>query len=901
MKQQRTPRRWVVLLGVLSVLAIGAWCSPALALEPTDQWEGSIDYGATGGTFLEDRCQATVFGCLPGKFDEQGDAVSSNSSASLCGIPENASLVKATLIWMGSLGPDGKPDDSVKLQPPQGVATVVKAKESDLAQTQYEGKDVNDNPATFKYYTYRVDVTDILRVHSVTNRLPLNGEYSISDYQGYADEPYRLMKAALGGWSIFIVYSVPSASPKRIYYYTDFRAVRDSVLMLTPSGFVAPVNAQAKATFFVGEGDPEIAGQGTASHPEELRVENALLTDACNPSNNPYNSSINTNLCPADGGCRKKQFSVDLDTFPITMRNGATDLNVQMSVGQDLILPNFILLSISSKAPDFDIPNEPEKSSLPKPGTSLIPGQQVTYYIYIQNAGEDVASDVRLRDDLPADVTYVPGSTYLTEPNGERKQIPDLTGGLYPLTSPINIAENMLPGRDYRRTVEFKATLNSVAQGVSKDTIVQNIGEIISGNGNTYFTNGGEAVRHSVRLEGTEGKLYISPGPHNPGNRFVSAGKKDLVFSQVHLKVTDGRVDLLSMRFVASEGMDGSLISKASLYVDKNGDGALDSGDVLLGSSVTPEARAVTFNQFSSISPLEVGTETDLLWVVDIADNAAVGKALSYTLLADNVNLLGFKFGLPFETPTITIPDPTQVALAIERGASSMATSTQKPGTSVAALQLTATSYSDSVVLSSLTVRAEGSLYDPTEISGISLYLDSNNNGRVDSGETKLGEGTFADDDGSVTFDGLSQSIPSGNAKSFVFQVDLAAAASLGSSFSLTIADNSDVVLSDSTKQVVGAPVLGNTITIQENSSTCLIDADCQELGDNYVCDVVNGVCVEGSAEDGDETVDGDNDTIIPPKKKSSGCQIASGASFGLLALLSALTLLAVVRRKQRG
>jgi len=79
---------------------------------------------------------------------------------------------------------------------------------------------------------------------------------------------------------------------------------------------------RAKATFFVGKGNPDLPGMGIgATHNKELRFNNFLLTDSCNPTNNPYNSTINTNVCDgnASGGtCRTNQYSVDLDTFDVS-------------------------------------------------------------------------------------------------------------------------------------------------------------------------------------------------------------------------------------------------------------------------------------------------------------------------------------------------------------------------------------------------------------------------------------------------------------------------------------------------------------------------------------------------------------------------------------------------------
>ena len=92
-------------------------------------------------------------------------------------------------------------------------------------------------------------------------------------------------------------------------------------------------------------------------------------------------------------------------------------------------------------APDFQI----EKISTYLTGNPavLLAGETLRYTITVKNIGSDNASDAQLRDAIPTNTAYVPGSTM-------RNGVPvaDAAGGVSPLVSgiSINAPENLTPG-----------------------------------------------------------------------------------------------------------------------------------------------------------------------------------------------------------------------------------------------------------------------------------------------------------------------------------------------------------------------------------------------------------------------------------------------------------------------
>jgi len=102
----------------------------------------------------------------------------------------------------------------------------------------------------------------------------------------------------------------------------------------------------------------------------------------------------------------------------------------------------------------------------------LLAGERLRYTITVQNVGTEDATDARLRDELPVNTAYVPGSTTL---NGV--PLADGPGGAFPLgagidinapedTSPGYLRADSSPGADNVATIQFDVTVDpAVADG----------------------------------------------------------------------------------------------------------------------------------------------------------------------------------------------------------------------------------------------------------------------------------------------------------------------------------------------------------------------------------------------------------------------------------------------------
>jgi len=876
-------------------LLLSLFTTDALALEPADKWEGPIDYAATGGSFLEDTCYAGPTGCILGQFDNQGDMVTATSSAGMYGIPEGVNVVKAYLIWMGSVDAEnGNPDMQLTLLPPSGKEYEVTALAEDMTESIKDDFDADDLPATYYYYTNRVDVTKLLQDHNSVNNMPLNGSYTVKNFTGYADEPYLKRQVALGGWSLFLVYSKSGSQSKRIYYYNYFDQIRDQVLELEPTGFVAPENAIAKFTMFVGEGDPGIEGSGTGVHDESIFFNNIQLVDNCNTANNPFNGTVNTNLDQAEGDCREQVYSIDLDTFFVSeyLTAGDTGANIELSLGQDLVIPNYFVLSISSKRSDFDIPNKPEKSASVSTGGFLAPEEVFTYYIYVQNNGENVATDVKVRDQLPSELVYIENSTYVIEPNGDRRKIDDIEGGFAPSTNSIAIASSLPPGEAHRRVVEIGVRLKSESDGIVKGNIINNTAEIISGRGDIFFTNGGSPVTHTVRLEAYEGTMQFAMGKKHSESRFVAPGETGVVLAQINLSSENGDVALSNMIFTPADQTNGEVVDSATLYWDLNSNGKVDLTDRQLGETSNWSVGGLVFSDFSVLGSVKENQQQNLLLTGDISQSAMAGDSSQLELLSDNVSVRGFVRGLPFKTAMLYLPDSSTV-LSAEPGLENPSDGYLTPGAESNVLQFKLRSYASAVNIQAMTFQLEGTIYDATELESLELFRDSNQDGIFGATDVTLATTPITTDDQLVVFSTLNESLPANSEMHYALKAKFSVDAGENKNFRISLN-----AVDAGGQSALGTPVMGGLLTISSDLVACDSDQDCiLSLDDSWYCDQLLSVCKQGDVADGDMEqsdgdIDGDMDTEIDEESASGGCQNTKAPS--ALILLIALCYLAV-------
>lgn len=500
-----------------------------------------------------------------GKYNPQADICLDSSTFHLDNtkIPIDAYVDRAFLVWTGAVASEKihqPTDNEVNLSFKQEeslinldmiVTASRKAMITDEQDFEFESfKDSDDRV----YFTYRVDITDIFkRIHQEGRMadIPyfgesLYGDYTVSGLDCTNEAFYLNSTSILSGWAILLVYTTAEVPPRKIYVYNGFQAYQHKQTQINVSGFEFPAKPQVRLTLHSLEGDPGLVDLQSSLIPEGIKLQGAgsdwvQLSNICNPLtqvdnfgqpfpfteifnsiSSEYGYKDSTPACiggiPPDFDLKTMEYAMDVDTFLLDPQadsklanhifQGGTNLSLSIGANQDWILPNFLILSIDTKAIKYDIPDNPgtpggrEKDicSCSLEQDSICLNTEYYYSIKIQNWGDETAINVTVQDVLPSEIYYIPGTTVIATEFNEAGQglnwtkLPDINSGgtLFPLEKPLKIADKMKPCNktdfscENTVMIRFKVT---PTPGLPKHVVISNIAVINDSTDNPYSTN----------------------------------------------------------------------------------------------------------------------------------------------------------------------------------------------------------------------------------------------------------------------------------------------------------------------------------------------------------------------------------------------------------------------------
>ena len=349
------------------------------------------------------------------------------------------------------------------------------------------------------YFTYRVNVTDFFKKIADANSEAGYGEegeyygtYTFSGLDCTDHDAYKCKTTMVSAWSLFFIYRSKHIKPKKIYFYNGLSFVVGDKSTAKVSGFELPLYPTARITTMIAEGDPSLTNPSLPEEGVFLRGQNATstykLNNKCNPITSTYvevynsvssivnwdpnadaDNQIQCVSGPEDEGVN---YGIDVDTFLLNsekeinlqehLEKGNNSMDVQLSVNQDGIFTNFMVLSVDIKGANFDIPSEDEKYFCACPAAEnngvkdyYCPysnmSREFYYLVKVQNWGEDETGKVTIWDKLDPQLDYVKGSTdYATQfdekgDGTDWTPIPDGDGGTFPLSKKggVQISEKM--------------------------------------------------------------------------------------------------------------------------------------------------------------------------------------------------------------------------------------------------------------------------------------------------------------------------------------------------------------------------------------------------------------------------------------------------------------------------
>jgi len=480
-------------------------------------------------------------------------------------LPLDAVIEDAYLVWTGAVPvveKDDPTDNEVSLSfqhennPAISSTQVIKGKKaykvSEAGFVDFEFDAFRDAEEPNKsWFTYRVKVLDFFRDLQNKGRQTetdqsgsfdgsyLYGSYTLSGLKCASDSIYKGSTEMVSGWSIILIYTSATISPKKIYLYDGFKPYYHELSEISVSGFEFPTDPEIRLTLASHEGDPGLATLNPETgmlYEEGIQVQGdgvdwILISNDCNPQayisdgfttlyyteifnsiSSVYDySGLNLQCIGGVPGALNYdaiEYGMDMDTFVLDTVNdggmaahfhkGGTNIKLRIGANQDQAITNFMLVSVDTKAPQFDIPGQPEKVACTPANTGVSAGEQYegkwcqnniehTFAMRIQNWGTDLTKNITVIDTIPSGMEYVPGSTeYANEfvvENGKKIAkkwipIPDDAGG-FPLVNGVKVADTLnfcQEGDDYLSCkdlviVRFRA---KVKQDTAKNHVIEN-------------------------------------------------------------------------------------------------------------------------------------------------------------------------------------------------------------------------------------------------------------------------------------------------------------------------------------------------------------------------------------------------------------------------------------------
>ncbi len=326
--------------------------------------------------------------------DTDSDGGTFDSSSATLNLPAGSTVTFAGLYWGadtsagsgGSAAPAAGQSNQVLLTPPGGSASTVTAGQMDSIGTRYQGF---------------ADVTSAVASAG-------NGAYTVANVQaGTGNDRYA-------AWAIVVVYENAAEMTRNITVFDGFQVVQSPgspTIMIPVTGFLTPPTGAVNTSLGVIGYEGDLGSTG-----DSLTLDSTVVTNAVNPSDNFFNSTISQlgALVTSKSPDYPNQLGFDADVADVSgvLANGATSAVITLTTGGETYFPGVVVFATELYAPDLltDI----AKSVADVDGGSVEPGDVLEYTVTFSNVGTDGAVDTVLTDAIPSGTTYLPGSLEIT-------------------------------------------------------------------------------------------------------------------------------------------------------------------------------------------------------------------------------------------------------------------------------------------------------------------------------------------------------------------------------------------------------------------------------------------------------------------------------------------------------
>jgi uncharacterized repeat protein (TIGR01451 family) len=486
-RRARYPGRWLApLLVLLAVVALAPPASADRAFSVRFTTNAQGDITGTGNSLLT--CRTDDSGCPAARdgdaqhgspldnndrfmtwVDVDGDRSTFNSSSARLNLPTGASILFAGLYYGGRYQKgDGGQD------PPNPDARN-KVLLSTPGSTTYQSLTAesldyaNDTSGVPREYQGFVDITSIVKAGGA-------GTYTVANVQlgtgQNADQS--------GGWAIAVAYKDPTKPTRNLTIFDGFKFVTagGASVSIPLSGFQTPNSGPVNTRIGMIAYEGDLGKDG-----DYATLEGKKLSNAANPENNFFNSSISnlgTSFTTRNPNY-KNGFGFDGDIVDATgyLKNGQTKATITLSTTSDGYAPGGVSFATDLFAPSLEPTKVVDKNTAQA-------GDTLTYTMSVKNTGLDAAVNTWIFDPIPAGTTFVPGSLKIVSganagvktdasgddqadflPDGNAVRFALGTGGTATQGGRLAIGEST--------TFSFKVTVNSA---LADGTALTNIGQI---------------------------------------------------------------------------------------------------------------------------------------------------------------------------------------------------------------------------------------------------------------------------------------------------------------------------------------------------------------------------------------------------------------------------------------
>ena len=280
------------------------------------------------------------------------------------------------------------------------------------------------------------------------------------------------------GWSLIVVYRNPALPLRDLTVFNGFSYVQtgpaDTIAL---TGFLAPPFGPVKAQLGVVAYEGDLGTTG-----DSMTLNGTKLSDAANPANNFFNVDDTSVGFPVT--TRNPNFpnlmGFDLKTIAVNsiIPNSATSATIGLSTTGDVYFPGAVTSQIDLYAPTFPAMT---KSVTDLDGNDPAQvGDHLRFTLSYPNVGQDPATGVVTNDQLPPNVTYVPGSLVVasganagSKTDGPGDDQAEYNAGTRTVTFRLGAGANATQGGTLNpgesTSVTFDATIDPAAAGNSID------------------------------------------------------------------------------------------------------------------------------------------------------------------------------------------------------------------------------------------------------------------------------------------------------------------------------------------------------------------------------------------------------------------------------------------------